>query len=303
MQVLDGGSRCIADGGGELLRGAVAHGQRVAVAVEGALVGVLRTVANHRLDGTDVDVVVHDGVEAGLPAVHEVGKGLKVLFGVEQVVALSIPTAFVLGEGEGELSYMAVVVPRRGARHGGAGDGGQCQRGADLAGGASRLLGPLPHAGVGAADAVENSLPLVLVEQRLVSEAVAPLTLLVGDGGRDSGPIGIDAGIGTADVALYLEIVTVEHVLEVGVVDAPRQPALPRVVDGGKEVLRIVHHEGGARLRRDVGVHLLALAVIDMGFHIDVAPGTVGRDVERAHQIVLVEVLRVFLAGQCVGVV
>ena len=304
MQVLDGGSSRIADGGGHLLGGTVAHGERVAIAVEGALVGTLRGVANHHLDGTDVDVAVHDGVDVRLSAVHEVGECHEVLLGVEQVASCGILlAAFRLGEVVGNLHHMAVVVPRVGLLHRRAGDGGQCHQGVDLAGGAPRLLGPLPHAGVGAADAVGNGLALVLAEQRLVGVAVAPLALLVADGGGDGHPVGVDAGIGAADVALDFEVVAVEHILQVGVVDAPRQQGIARVVDGGEEVLRIVHHEGGARLRLDVDIDLLAFGVIDVGLHIDVAPGTVGRDVESAHQFTLVEVLRVFLAGQGIGVV
>ena len=155
----------------------VVDGQRVAIAIEFALIGmVLR--AHHGLALAEVDVACKVGIELLLAVVDALGKALKVGHGTDDDITTW--TSFGTAEVEGKVCLVYIVVPLGGAScDGSIVDAEKTQNSRNLH---LRILGgrrPSPQGGSLATHAIGNGLALIAIEHGAVKDFIVHLVAFI----------------------------------------------------------------------------------------------------------------------------
>ena len=153
------------------------NGQRVAIAIEGAFVGIGRG-SHHGLAVAEVDVAGKDGVKLGLTIVDTLGKAFPVGGRTDDELTRSIGLR--TAEVEGKVSLVYIVVPLGCA----SGDGGivdakKTQDGRNLHLGIFGSGRPAPQGGSLAAHAIADRLALIAVEHGAVQDFIAGLVAFI----------------------------------------------------------------------------------------------------------------------------
>ena len=195
----------------------VIDGQRVAIAIEGASVGIVRG-SYHGLTLVEVDVGAKDGIEI-IPSAtfHHSGKTLPVGSRTDDETVVVI--VFWTTEVEREVHMVLIVVPDA-ASNRGIVDAIERNIGRYLH---LRIFGgihPSPHRRALTAHAISDRLAFIAVQHEGVDDFVVSLrTLILLQGNRR--PFGI-VGVGAArHVALHLKHVVFHDVVGVGQINLP----------------------------------------------------------------------------------
>ena len=199
------------------MRTLVIDGQRVAIAIEGAIVGVVQC-SHHGLAVAEVDVAAKDDIEIILSAIHHSGKALPVGSRTddETVVVIVFRTTHV----EREVHIVLIVVPDAAASNHSIVDAIERNIGRYLH---LRIFGgrhPSPHRRALTAHAISDRLAFIAVQHEGVDDFVVSLrTLILLHGNRR--PFGI-VGVGAArHVTLHFKHVVVHDVVGVGQINIP----------------------------------------------------------------------------------
>ena len=137
---------------------------------------------------------------------------------------------------------MAIIVPLTASGCYGIHNGGQYQTSGQQVVVEARMVGPLPHAGIGTPYAVSHISARIVVGQRFVGIGVLLLALLVLHSSRDSYPVGIVAYRRACHIALNLKEVALYDILLISILNIPRQYGLSLTVEYRLQLAGIVHH-------------------------------------------------------------